>query len=381
MTHSRSDCDLLAATLSDLAALGRRMPPSWGGARVSVPVCGPEGQYVGRVLPGTGLYLPMDLKAIGITRGRLPHVFQASPVQRCMEALLGRGLPMEWAERGAITTYDGIIAARAGGRAQDVTVSKLSITTVANAYSSLFRADGLPTIGTYTNIPGGAAHSRASVGAWSFGLTNPTSPNRKYLLTLGLAHSQAVNMIILVDLLVAAGNIDANVATAQTINSVALPRYTSGAGVLMTFEVTAALGVTAANLTATYTNQAGAGSRSTGAQAMTTSAIVQRLQPTVLGPYMPLQASDFGVQSVQTVQLSAAMGAGGVLALNLYFPLAFLPGVGANLYMERPSTVQIDGLTELVTDATGVLGCLTAYVLANSASPGVGTYFLRTCEG
>lgn len=309
------------------------------------------------------------------------HVFARSPIQRFIDRLIGMGLPMDWAEMGAITTYDGIINARGTGKAFDRTVSKLSITTVTAAYSSLFQAGGVPGPGTYTPIPGGAALDRSSAGAWSIGLANPTSPDKKYLITLGYTHSSTINMLILIDLLVAAGGISANTTASQTINSVALTRYTDGAGVMMTFDVTTALGSTVSNLTVTsYTNQAGTTGRTTPAVPMTTSAIVARLQPVALGPFMEMQAGDFGIRSVQTLAFSAAMGAG-VVALNLYFPLAFVPGVAANIYMERGSTVSVDGLTELVTTAGGVLGCLTAYILAGATSSGVGTYFMRTCDG
>jgi len=324
---------------------------------------------VGKVLPGKGLYLDMDLKYLGITKP-LPNVFQRTIVRRLVE-LIGN-------EVGAITAYDGIINARGGGLSQDISLSKTSITTVANAYSSLFRASGSPpNVGTYTNIPGGAVMINTNVGAWSLGLSNPGGSNKKYLITLGFTHAATVNMIILHDLLVAAGNIGISTSPV-TINSAALTRYTTGAGVLMTFEITTALSATASNITVTYTNQAGTGSRSTGAIPITTSAIVYRLQPVELGPYMRLQTGDYGVRSVESIVASANNT--GILALNLYYPLAFIPGVAANLYIERDSTIQVDGIAEITT-AAGVLGCLSAYVLANTTSTGVGTYFMRTCEG
>jgi hypothetical protein len=112
---------------------------------------------------------------------------------------------------------------------------------------------------------------------------------------------------------------------------------------------------------------------------MTASAIVGRLQPTPLGPAIALQSGDFGVQSVQSVIFSAAMGAG-VVALHLYKPLMWVPGIGGNSYAERDSTTQIDGITELVT-ASSVLGCLALYVFPNSASSGALYSFMRTVAG
>jgi hypothetical protein len=74
------------------------------------------------------------------------------------------------------------------------------------------------------------------------------------------------------------------------------------------------------------------------------------------------------------------MGAG-VMALELYFPLCFVPAVAAAAYIERDSTAQIDGLTELVQSSGNVLGCLGLYTFCGATSTGVITAFLRTCQG
>ena len=399
--------------------MARRAPPAWDGDRISQPIFSPQGGYLGRVLPGRGLYLSCDPFALGLTR-LPPHVFARSHVDRMVEGLeraldflgldqlqavqaskFGRLLDPERlairlvdhgvfsptvraAQRiaAAITTYDGIITARAGGNANDIVASKTTVTTAAQQFSSIFRAGGLPLAGTYTNIPGGAVHTRASTGAWN-GLKDPGGSNKKYLLTFGYGSSSVIDWGILVDLLVCAGNINANATGNQTINSTAQTRQygsTLGAGVMMTFDVTTALGATASNLTVnSYTDQDGNTAQTTAAEAMTTSAITFRLQPVTIGTFMPLASGDFGVRSVETLAFSAAMLAG-VVALNLYFPLAFLPGVAGNLYVERDSTTQIDGITELV-NASQVTGCLTMYLQTNSTTTGTVKMFARTTEG
>jgi len=367
----RTDPDLLARNLMYMGRLARSMPPAWDGAAVAHPLGRSSAGVVGKILPGRGLYLDCDLKNLGIMRP-LPGVYEYSLTQKLIEILRS--------ERGAITTYDGIINARANGKADDVTIGKVSITTVASVWSSLFRAGGLPDVGTYTNIPGGAAPDRSNVGAWSLGLSNPTGGDKKFLLTFGFSAASQINWLILVDLLVAAGNISCNSSgSPYPINSTALTRSTTGAGVLMTFEVTTALSATADNITVSkYTNQSGTANQTTAAIALTTSAVVQRLLPIALGPFVQLATGDYGVRSVEQVTMSA--GNTGVLALNLYFPLMFVPGVGANAFAKKDSTVEFDSLTELV-QASGVLGCLTAYVLSNTTSSGIFTGFMRTCAG
>jgi len=389
------DVDRIATMLADGARMGRSMPPAWDGARISVPVIGPDGQWIGRILPGRGLSLASDLKYFGITRP-IPFVYERSSLERLQDVITRhapifsrrryyhRGLTRIMdPERGAITTYDGIINGRANGKANDVTVSKTSITTVAQAFSSLFRAGGLPVAGTYTNIPGGAVHTRASTGAWSIGLSNPGT-DKKYLLTFGFGSASAIDWGILVDLLVCAGNILATTTSAQTVNTTAQTRQydaTLGAGVMMTFEITTALSATAHNMTVnSYTDQDGNAASTTAAETGLSGGIVQRLVPVGLGPFMQLAAGDFGVRSVEQYTNSAALAAG-VFALNLYFPLAFVPGVAANLYIERDSTVQIDGLTELVKDGSNVIGCLTMYVQTNGTTSGILKAFMRTVAG
>jgi hypothetical protein len=282
---------------------------------------------------------------------------------------------------GAITSYNDIINARANGKAEDVGIVKASYTTVANVWSCGFRSGGFPPAGSYANIPGGSVLNRASTGAWP--LTNPATGERKYLLTLGTNHGVGTNIVLLVDLLVAAGGINANVAGAQTVNTVALTRYAgaAAAGNMIILEVTTALGTTGSNFTATYTNHAGVSGQTTAALAMTTSAIVQRLQPVgTTGWLIPLVTGDLGVRSVETVSFSAAMGAG-VVALLIFRPLLFLPTIATTTYVERDSTLQVDGLTELVVGSDGELGCLAEFLLTSTTSTGARTYFYRTVSG
>jgi hypothetical protein len=281
-------------------------------------------------------------------------------------------------ERGAITTWDDVLNARANGYADDRLLYKVSLNTVANNWSNFYLAGGVPGAGSYTAIPGGAAHTINSAGA--FPLKNPTGTNKKYLLNFGTNHPIGTNIVLLVDLLVAAGGINANTTAAQTVNTTALTRYTDGVGVMMILEVTTALGGTASNVTISYTNSAGTSGRSTGALAMTTSAIAFRLQPTAGGALIPLQAGDIGVKSVQTISFSAAMGAG-VVALLLYKPLLLVPTLASTTFVERSTPNMLGGIIPLATDSSGNLGCLTVFVLTSSTSTGSQTYFLQTCEG
>lgn len=416
-----SNPDRIAELLQHTGDMARRMPPAWEGARIAHLCAGPNGEYIGKVLPGRGLYLASDLKTFGITKP-VRNVFERSLVGRCLDyvekkapewqnrpyyepkllkivrphpeilalktaallagAALGghdaRSLPLI---AGAITNYDGITAGRAGGKAEDRLMVKSSITTVALAWSSLLRAGGNPGAYVFVNIPGGEAPVKSTTGSFSLGLSNPTSPDKKYLLTWGWTSSAAIQMGILIDVLVAAGNILATTVSAQTVNTTALTRYTDGAGVQMIMQITTALSATAHNMTVnSYTNQAGTTGHSTSTQAGLASGIVERLVPTTFGPVMDLATGDYGVRAVAQYTNSVALAAG-AFALLLYFPLAFVPGISTNVYVERDSTVQIDGLTELVQTAGGVLGFLNLLVMLNGTSSGVLNAFMRTVAG
>ena len=393
------DSDTLAEELISWGRFAKRWPPCWDGAEISIPICGSDGAFIGRMLPGKGIYLDYDLHRVTPVKEKLPGVFERTAIQRLWDvcrdnrgaiaaaaAVAAATINPAGYNLAAITTYDGIIAARGGGKAFDVTIAKASYTTVANVWSSMYQAGGIPPAGTYTAITGGAAHTRASTGAWSLGLVNPTNPDKKYLLSFGYASVQQLNWAILHDLLVCAGSISTQITTSQTINSTALTRYTDGKGVMMTYAVETALGTTQGAMATggiTYTDQDGNSSNITGGWISPASCIANRLVPTDYGPFSLLASGDYGVRSVETFQLSTAHadpGTDGTLALNLYFPLTFMPGISANAYLERDVTTQIDGLVELV-QASAVLGCLNLYVMTNTTSTGVFTGFIRTCDG
>lgn len=351
-----------------MGEIAHNTPKAYAAGGCRQPVIGPNG-CIGHMLDGEGLYIDTDLKDLGITKN-LPHVYERSLTARLLDKLGD--------EKGAITTYDGIVLARGAGNYSDAMATKASYTTVANTWSSGFRATGTPSAGTYTSIPGGDDLDRTNNGALSLLLANPTS-GTDYLLTFGLLAGQQLNCVMVVDLLLGAGGISATTTSPQTINSVPLNRYTSGVGVYFTFEVTTAIGTTASNITVSYTNTTPSSGRTTGAQAMTVSMIAQRLLPVAYGPQCQLQAGDVGVTSVETVTHSAAMSAG-VYALNIYKPLCWLPGIVANIYGEKPMASTVDGLVTLPT-AAGEIGCLTTYNYTNTTSTGVVQMSYRTCWG
>lgn len=143
--------------------------------------------------------------------------------------------------------------------------------------------------------------------------------------------------------------INMNVATLQTLTGTPTLRYANGAGVRPYLVVTATTGATAHNLSYSYTNQAGTTGR---VQPVTVSCTASAITPHIThtgvaannyGPFLPLASGDSGVRSVQSVQLSAASGAG-TAALVLARPLTTISISVAGLMTEKDLLNQIPSM-------------------------------------
>lgn len=203
--------------------------------------------------------------------------------------------------------------------------------TVALSGYHTFGAAGQPGVGSYT---GGAAlaaqqitgGSSPSITGGYFNFSDPSGSDQSFL-TYGQANSFTAasgGQLILCDLLVLYQGFNANINTAQnTTGSAAgtsiIPSREDGTSLIMFLDVQVALGATPSNVTVTYTRKDLTSGRATPAQAMTVSAAAIRIPHAQY--FLALQNGDIDVVSVQTVQLSAAMGAG-TFALWLARPLA-----------------------------------------------------------
>jgi hypothetical protein len=379
LTRHPHDVDLLAGRLAELGAMARALPPSYLGGGDTFPAIGVGGERLGVMLPGLGLQLALDPEAIGITKP-IPNVFSRSAFERARDHGLAVLRRLVNDERGAITTYDGILSSRAGGKADDLAILKLSFTAVSGAWFTMYRASGQPAAGSYTNISTGATKNNTEPGALSLGLTNPTGGDTKYLLSMSTNSSTTWNQALLVDHLWSGGNVNANSNTLQTVSSAALTRYTTGTGVVLNAEVTTALGATPSNLTVSYTDQAGNTGHTSTSTGLTPSAIVQRLQPSLQMPIFPLASGDYGIRAVASVTLSAAMGAG-VIALRLSKILFTMIGSAANIPIMQDVPTQLDGIIPIATEGGGALGCLELWVFAGGSTTGDFGLFVKTCAG
>jgi hypothetical protein len=366
--------------LQELQKLSRGLQPRTAPVPLVWPSIGP----VGHLSSDHGVYIntayrnpidsmlrdqaKIDLLAADVSDGRLPAEALLAASKRVSDTTDAVRAIKQM--QGAITSFNDVIDARGNGQYFDYFGVKASQTTVANNWSSFLRTNGNPTAASYSNIPGGGRMTSATTGAVPIPVTIGGS-DHLYLTNAAANHVTGSNVHMYVDVLVSAGNISATSATSQNISTTSLSRWTSGEGLAMTLEVTAALGATAANITISYTDQAGNTANSTGAIALTTSAATGRLVPVLDGPMIRLATGDYGVRTIEGCILSASMTGSGVMAALIYKPLVVCPTLTVNLWNERSTPAQLSGIKQLTSAVGGELPFVGSFVLASTTSTGI----------
>lgn len=157
---------------------------------------------------------------------------------------------------------------------------------------------------------------------------------------------------MLIDRLSHQGGLVGNVATTQTTNlpTAALTRYTGGDGVMLGITIYTQIGTTATTVSATYTNQAGTGSRVTPLVVFGGTAFREAGRLILL----PLAAGDTGVRSVESVTVTATTGTAGAFGVTLFRPIFVLgipDGSGVMSAGGFLSGFSFGGIPEVETDA------------------------------
>lgn len=220
---------------------------------------------------------------------------------------------------------------------------------------------------------------------WPGDLTGGTAT--KHLLTMSGQTAGATTVpitLLLVDLLGSYARIDGNTASALTLaNTLTLPRYTNGAGV-MAYSVVApaTIGASAHNILMTYTNQTPTGSRNMPQTvAATVSAVNSHIYHSGtaannIGPFLPLQAGDTGIRSVQTWQQTAANGTASTFTnLVLAKPIMELQVTTQFLLAERDMLNQFPSLPMIQESGATSNACLSWLAYAGAATPASTNFF------
>lgn len=198
----------------------------------------------------------------------------------------------------AITSLDGYIAA---AKQRVVHVRQAARTSTANTHFSVFDLAGNPGAGTLAvgNTANGVVPTDATAG---YPLINAFGgSNKGYLSGVEFANTVACRMVLF-DCLFSAGaySFNSNVTLAsQPSYSSRIPGGTDYNGLELWLEaVTAFTGNL--SVAVTYTNQSGTTGRTTGTIALGLAPTVGRMT------YLPLQAGDSGIQTIESVVATVA---------------------------------------------------------------------------
>jgi hypothetical protein len=265
-------------------------------------------------------------------------------------------------------TYDAIVNALTTGQGQARYFNKAGLggtITATNAYD-LWTAAGQPVAGTYASVSGtGVARDNTTAGAMGF--TAPVSPATLHGLSVGAGSTVTLGTLLLYDRLIEYP-FTSNAAATINMTSPAVPARDAnaanlGAGVQMMLHSTTATARAAVTVTVTYVNSAGTAGRVSAATNSAGTAAVGSLSNPAGQPFFwPLAAGDTGVRTITSIQISATMTAT-PMCMSLIRPIAYLPIMAANSYVERDLVLQLASLPRIPDGAA-----LGLAVLANTTS-------------
>jgi hypothetical protein len=277
----------------------------------------------------------------------------------------------------AITNYDGIILSRAAGKADDPLIQKLgTVVGVAGNWYSYMKFPGTPTsVVAYGNASAGGSRLTAT-DAGAIPVKAATSGDSKYLLTVGVGSLSAAEMgaIGLVEVLWAGGQVQMGSSSTVTVNNTTVLNSTAW----KTHEIGVMISTILTTASTMVINYVDGGGTATSINCVIATAGGQgRLMPNLrMGVGCPN-----GVKQITSVQCQTAQTAGAV-DLFIFKPLAIVPTIAANAWVERDMTAQIDGILKLDIDTTSGEGPFLSIVGLNSGSTVRGPMVqLRMCAG
>lgn len=256
---------------------------------------------------------------------------------------------------------------------------------VGGEWHSLFRGGGNPgadsLLNTGTNLAFQSV-TEATTGATGIphggGVTPPIT---KHIINASAFTAGATTVpcvLMLIDILAFYRVTSVTTTTAQnttgsdTPATQYLPRYADGAGVQAFFVNSNAtpLGAGTPNLSLGYSNQAGTGTRATptvlpiGKTAAANGLILYSGTGSgKFGPFVPLQAGDSGIRSIQTIRNSTSY-VSGEYSVVLCKPLLTLPLITIGVAAERDLINQVPSMPRVYDGA-----CLTWLLYSSTTTP------------
>lgn len=232
----------------------------------------------------------------------------------------------------AITTLDGVLA---GARPPVYWTKAVTANLVAGRPASLWSLAGAPGAGAFdSTLNGVVLSSSSSVPSGAIPHYDPTTGNS--YLSRFTGRTTTAGTLLLLDRLWHNGGYTITSTAAQASTTPTWPSRcptsgtddtpaTTGHGVMLACEISAAVGAGTPTITCSYTNSVGTAGR-------TATNIIPTVASSVVGAtyFIGLAAGDLGVRSLQSVTLSATWTSG-TMNMVAYRVLAELELAGANL--------------------------------------------------
>lgn len=273
-----------------------------------------------------------------------------------------------WTRSGTTVTVSATAHGLSVGDAINVTVSSDTSAIPFNLYlvtavtdANTFTFTGVNTAGTSGTISYVPPAFKTVINASAFSASSTTMPAVAMLVDL-LAFYRVT----------AVTTTTAQSTTGSTGTGPYLPRYSNGKGVqaIMLNTNATPLGAGTPNLSIGYTNQDGTQSRATpavlpiGKTAASNSHILY--SGTGAGkynPFMPLQAGDYGIRSIQSITNSTSY-VSGEYSVVLLKPIFSLPMTTLGVAAERDLVNQVPSFPRIFDGA-----CLTWLLFSGAATP------------
>lgn len=213
----------------------------------------------------------------------------------------------------------------------------------AGAWYDLSILSGSPVANTYTGTALNAQVPSETTGWGIYHGGNVSSDTKHLLKAVAYANTAttAPGTLLLVDTLLYYPGISSTSGSLQTlVNGSTLTRYTNGQGNRMYLVHTAASGANTPTVAMSYTRQT-TGGTDTGRALGATTAFVASVgigrfphsgtAANNRGPFLPLQSTDTGVKSVETITVTTPHASTGTMCLVICQPLAEIPLTTANV--------------------------------------------------
>lgn len=280
-----------------------------------------------------------------------------------------------------ISSFRDLVNAENDGKTNFATWRKTpSQATVAGIWFDMSMSPGNPVPNYYAASPLVAiALAQSTDGGISHGGNVAQLGYKKFVKTMMVLNASAnavPNYVLMLDYLLFYPFVDMSVTDPQPlVNTVTLPRYTSGVGVqIMAVQVAAQSGSGNPQFFCTYTNSDGVTGRTTRTVAcnttVVTGAIITSASATnsSVGPFLPLQSGDKGVKSIQSVTfLTPDIG---LIALVLVQTIENITLRTIDAPVERVPVVDFFDLPQIQDDAYLNLICCPNASLAATAFHG-----------